>query len=133
MVSVETVDFAHFARYTRGWNIDLQSCECGNSCIKCFGICTSSVQLAFTEHVPGYCCQGDVPKGTVTLWAPIDPSRLVFHHGHGVDTLDVIVTRSDLPCSRSQFLRPSWIDMLPFCGTSLTKLDVRRIDSTSQA
>jgi len=94
VVSVETDDFAHFARYTRGWSIDLQSCECGPSRIKCFGICTSSVQLAFTEHVPGYCCQGDVPKDTVTLWAPIDPSRVVFHHGHSVDSSDVIVTRS---------------------------------------
>jgi len=94
VVSVDTDDFAEFARYTRRWNIDLQSTECGNSRTKCFGICTSSVQLALTEHVPGYCCQGDVPKGTVTLWAPIDPSRLVIHHGHNVDPLDVIVTRS---------------------------------------
>ena len=52
------------------------------------------MQLAFTGHVPGYCCQGDVPKGTVTLWAPIDPSRLIIHRGHSVDTLDMIVTRS---------------------------------------
>ena len=94
VVSVDTGDFAEFARYARRWNIDLQSTECRNSRIKCFGICTPSVQLAFTEHVPGYCCQGDVPKGTATLWAPIDPSRLIIHHGHSVDTLDMIVTRS---------------------------------------
>lgn len=94
IVTVDTDDFSEFCSFARGWNIDHQLVGRGNPCVKCFAIVTQSLQVGLTEHSLGYCSQGDVPKGTVTLWAPVDDSRPVIHRGHNVETLDVIATKS---------------------------------------
>ena len=94
IITVDTHDYDEFCRHAPGWTIDHQLIGRGNPHIKRFAVLTPFLQIGFTEHLRGYCSQGDVPKGTVTLWAPTDHSRPVVHRGHSVETLDVIATKS---------------------------------------
>lgn len=94
VASIETPEFDEFNQFARGWSSRQQVIGAATCLSSVFLVATPSMQLVHVRHAMGYSSQGENPAGMLSLVVPVDDARPMAHRGHGIDSLQLGLTRS---------------------------------------